>query len=117
VKRLREELVFHFPHYQGDSPHSAIFVGDLKLMHFYEDGHDLLFDLSKDIGEQNDLSAQAPAQVAQLRKRLEDYLTAVNAQLPTPNAQFDPTKPEPPRQKGGGQNKGKNKGKGKGKEN
>lgn len=114
VKRPREELVFHFPHYQGDSPHSAIFVGDLKLMHFYEDGRDLLFDLSKDIGERNDLAAQAPQQVMQLRKRLESYLTTVNAQFPTPNVQYDPTKPEQPRQKGGGQNKGKNKGKGKG---
>lgn len=66
MKRPREELVFHFPHYQGDSPHSAIFVGDMKLMHFYEDSHDLLFDLSKDISERNDLAAQAPAQVTQL---------------------------------------------------
>lgn len=114
VKRPREELVFHFPHYQGDAPHSAIFVGDLKLMHFYEDGHDMLFDLSKDISERNDLAAQAPTQVVQLRKRLETYLTTVNAQFPTPNPQYDPTKPEPARQKGGGQNKGKNKGKGKG---
>lgn len=114
VKRLREELVFHFPHYQGDSPHSAIFVGDQKLLHFYEDGRDLLFDLSHDIGERNDLAAKAPQQVMQLRKRLENYLTAVNAQFPTPNPQYDPTQPEQPRQKGGGQNKGKNKGKGKG---
>lgn len=33
VKRLREELVFHFPHYQsGDGPQSAILLGYLKLM-------------------------------------------------------------------------------------
>jgi arylsulfatase A-like enzyme len=38
VKRPREPLVFHFPHYQGDSPHSAILSGHMKLLHFYETG-------------------------------------------------------------------------------
>lgn len=51
VKRVREELIFHFPHYQGDAPHSAIMLGDLKLLHFYEDHHDELYDLAQDISE------------------------------------------------------------------
>jgi len=111
VQRPREELVFHFPHYQGDSPHSAIVLGNLKLMKFYEDNRLLLFDLSKDIGERNNLAAQMPAEAERLRKRLEIHLTAINAQLPTFNPQFDPNRPAEPMQKKGGNFKG---GKGKG---
>lgn len=90
VKRPREELVFHFPHYQGDAPHSAIFLGNLKLLHFYEDDRNLLFDLSSDIGERKDLSAAMPAETKKLRQRLEQYLSDVHAQLPTTNPNFDP---------------------------
>ena len=31
---------------------------DLKLLHFYEDNHDELFDLAKDSGERNNLAGQ-----------------------------------------------------------
>ncbi len=95
VKRVREELVFHFPHYQGDAPHSAIMLGDLKLLHFYEDHHDELYDLANDISERRDLAAQRPADVKKLRERLEKYLASVDAQLPTPNPDYDPKKPAP----------------------
>jgi len=103
VKRAREELVFHFPHYQGDTPHSAILLGDLKLIKFYEDNRLLLFDLSKDLGERNDLSKSLPAETAQLKDRLEKYLAGVEAQFPTRNASYDPTQPAPPVKKGGKQ--------------
>lgn len=100
VKRVREELIFHFPHYQGDAPHSAIMLGDLKLLHFYEDHHDELYDLANDISERRDLAAQRPADAKKLRERLEKYLAAVNAQLPTVNPDYDPSK-EPAIQGGG----------------
>jgi len=90
IKRPREELVFHFPHYQGDAPHSAIFMGNMKLIRFYEDNKTVLFDLSRDIGEKNDLSKQMPAEAVRLGKKLQDYLVAVHAQMPTPNPQYDP---------------------------
>ena len=107
VKRLREELVFHFPHYQGDSPHSAIFLGELKLLHFYEDNHDELYDLSKDIGERNDLAAERPTETKKLRERLDKYLADVNAQFPTPNPNFDPNQPVEPKKRGGKNKPGK----------
>lgn len=100
VKRVREELIFHFPHYQGDAPHSAIMLGDLKLLHFYEDHHDELYDLANDISERRDLVAQRPADAKKLRERLGKYLAAVNAQLPTVNPDYDPSKE--PAIKGGG---------------
>lgn len=107
VKRPREEVVFHFPHYQSDDgPQSAIYLGDLKLMKFYEDNHVELYDLSKDLGERTDLSSRLPTQTAQLRDRLERYLASIDAQFATPNPQFDPTRPAPAARKKGGGKKG-----------
>lgn len=107
VKRPREELVFHFPHYQGDTPHSAIILGELKLLHFYEDNHDELYDLSKDISERNDLAAQRLAEMKKLRERLDKYLADVDAQFPTPNPNFDPNQPAEPKKRGGKNKPGK----------
>ena len=101
IKRPRAELVFHFPHYQGDTLHSAIILGDLKLLHFYEDNHDELYDLASDIGERNDLAQRRPAETSQLRDRLDRYLKAVAAQMPTPNPDYDPAQPAPKRNQGG----------------
>lgn len=92
VTRPRDGLVFHFPHYQGDTPHSAIIVGDLKLVKFYEDNRVLLFDLAQDLREQTDLSKKRPEDTAKLERQLADYLQAVDAQMPSPNPKFDPNK-------------------------
>jgi hypothetical protein len=102
-------LVFHFPHYQSDDgPQSAILLGNLKLMKFYEDNRVALFDLSTDIGERNDLAAQMPSEAARLRQRLENYLAAIDAQFPIINPQYDPNQPVPPtRGKKGGKNGGR----------
>ena len=101
VRRPREELVFHFPHYQSDDgPHSAIRIGTLKLIRFYEDDRVVLFDLSKDIGERTDLAQRLPAEAKRMQERLDTYLTAVAAQMPTPNPEFDPATPQQTREKG-----------------
>jgi arylsulfatase A-like enzyme len=93
VKRPREELVFHFPHYQSsDGPHTAILSGDLKLIRFYETGQLSLFNLAKDISERNDLSNQMPEKTDALRKRLDAYLKEVDARIPVPNPRYDPEK-------------------------
>jgi arylsulfatase A-like enzyme len=103
VKRPREEIVFHFPHHQnGQPPHSAIRVGDLKLLKFYEDDGVALYDLATDIGERDDLAAKRPADAKRLRTQLEQYLAAVDAQFPTANPNFDPSQPAEPARSGGG---------------
>ncbi|MEM7146391.1 MAG: sulfatase [Verrucomicrobiota bacterium] len=90
VERAREELVFHFPHYQGYAPHSAVLVGDHKLLKFYETGETRLFDLIEDIGEGHDLSAEMPERAAELEGLLDGYLAAVDALLPKENPQHVP---------------------------
>ena len=94
VERPQEELVFHFPHYQsGDGPHSAIMLDDYKLIKFYETDKLHLFDLSKDIGEENDLAGGKPEVVEKLHDQLNAYLASVDAQMPQPNPYYDPSWP------------------------
>ena len=108
VARPREELIFHFPHYQtGNAPHSAIRLGNLKLIKMYEDDSVRLFDLDTDLEERDDLAARRPADAARLRGRLEDYLTTVHAQLPTRNPQLDPDAAPAHERRGGGGDGGK----------
>lgn len=97
IKRPQEELVIHFPHYDKDEigPASAILLGHYKLIHVYETNTSHLFDLSKDAAEERDLAGSLSAQAAALDKRLTDYLASVNAQMPTPNPSYDPSKAQP----------------------
>ena len=91
VTRPRNELVFHFPHYQSaDGPQTALFLDNYKLMKFYEDNRLTLFDISKDISEHVDLAGQFPDVVAKMDKMLVRYLADVGALLPEPNPQYDP---------------------------
>ncbi|MBB5036725.1 arylsulfatase A-like enzyme [Prosthecobacter dejongeii] len=108
VKRLREDLVFHFPHYQGDTPHSAILAGSFKLLHFYETGENRLFNLDADLGERNDLAQTMPELANEMATKLQRYLSEVKAALPTPNTHFDPTSEPQSNQKvgKGGRKKG-----------
>ncbi|MCE9520302.1 MAG: sulfatase-like hydrolase/transferase [Verrucomicrobia bacterium] len=118
IKRAREELVIHFPHYDKDDlgPATAILLRDYKMIHFYEeDPRRRLFDVIKDLGEEHDLAAAKPDIVATLEKRLTDYLKLVNAEIPTSNPNYDPKGERSGDHKGGGGKGGGGKGGGKGK--
>jgi len=95
VKRTHEEYVVHFPHYDKDAigPASAILLGDFKLIHAYETGTLRLFNIAKDPGERHDLAKEMPDKVVELNRRLDEYLKSMNAQMPTPNPNYDPSKP------------------------
>ena len=95
----RDALFWHYPHYQlyqlgGTTPYGAIRAGDFKLIEFYEDMHAELYDLRDDIGERHDLAAKMPDRVNELRARLHAWRQEVGAQMPGPNPNFDPAKPE-----------------------
>jgi hypothetical protein len=53
-----------------------------------------LYNLKDDIGEQHNLAAEKPELVKELRDELNGWLKSVDAQMPTPNPDYDPTKPE-----------------------
>jgi len=102
VQRPRAGLVFHFPHYQSsEGPQTAIRIGDWKLMHFYEEDRDELYHLGRDLSERRDVARDNPTELARLRQELDRYLALVEAQRPTKNPDFDPTKPAPARKRGG----------------
>ena len=90
----RDALFWHYPHYHpgGATPYSAVRMGDWKLIHFYEDGRDELYDVVQDIGESQDLAGRQPERVTAMRARLERWLVEAGAQLPTPNPAWDPAK-------------------------
>lgn len=86
----RTELFFHYPHYQTLPPHSAVRSGNWKLIKNHEDGKPMLFDLSKDPGEQEDLASALPQKTESLLQNLNEHLANVGAQMPTSNPAYDP---------------------------
>ncbi len=91
---LNRDNFWHYPHYspQLGRPSAAIRRGDDKLILFFEDNRAELYNLKDDIGETRDLAGSEPAKTAALRKRLEAWLRETNAQLPQPNANYDPAR-------------------------
>ena len=82
VKRPNPGLVFH--RYSGSYPHTAIRVGDYKLVKFWrEDKKLLLFNLKDDFEETKDLAAAMPKKTEELHKQLMDYLESVDSDVLT----------------------------------
>lgn len=88
-------LFWHYPHYgnQGGAPSAAVRRGDWKLIEWQENGRVELFNLAQDIGEQTNLAEKEPQRVAGLRAELAAWQKQVGAKFPTPNPDYDATKP------------------------
>lgn len=81
----RTDLFWHYPHYHasgGATPHSAIRSGEYRLVHFYEDDHDELYNLVTDPSETHDLAVTDLKTKNILRTKLDSWLKSVDAQLP-----------------------------------
>ena len=81
----RGAIYWHFPHYSNhgyQSPGGAIRLGNYKLLEYFENGGVQLFDLEKDLGEQNDLSKAKPKITKKLLKLLHDWRREVDAKMP-----------------------------------
>ncbi|MEM9589650.1 MAG: sulfatase-like hydrolase/transferase, partial [Planctomycetota bacterium] len=87
-------LYWHYPHYgnQGGEPNAIVRIGNEKLIHYYEDGRNELYDLESDPGEQNDLAAAKPERAAAMWKQLDQWLTEANATRPLRDPRFDAEK-------------------------
>jgi len=88
----REAIHWHYPHYHpgGATPHSAILADGWRLVHFYEDDRDELYDLTTDPGERRDLARREPQRTRDLRRRLDIWLAEVGGQPPRPNPALGP---------------------------
>jgi len=65
-------------HYFGKS-HSAIRIGDYKLIKFWNLKKTELYNLKDDLSKLNDLSGKNPKKVKELGKSLMDYIKEVKA--------------------------------------
>lgn len=106
VRRPRDEIVLHFPHYDlgNGGPASAIFLGDYKLIRNDDSGTRFLFNVTKDPGEHDNLVTTMPERATDMEARLDAYLKAVKAPMPRPNPDADGKPPAgevQPQKKGG----------------
>jgi len=83
----RDALFFHYPHYgnQGGSPGSAVRMGDYKLIRFFEDGHEELYDLSKDVSEETDILDLEESLARRMSAMLSEWHVSAAVAFPTPN--------------------------------
>jgi arylsulfatase A-like enzyme len=77
------DLYWHYPHYanQGGFPGGAIRSGNWKLVENYEDGRTSLYDLSKDVGERNDLASTEKEREAEMRAKLHAWYRETGAKF------------------------------------
>lgn len=83
VSRPTDALIHHR---YASYLHSSIRVGDYKLLKFWHDHSNHaagieLFDLSKDLGETNDLAKKMPAKAKALERQLLDYIESVDGNV------------------------------------
>ncbi len=87
-------LIWHYPHYgnQGGEPSSVIRLGDWKLIHYYEDGHEELYNLKDDLEETTDLASKNQDKVKELKEKLFSYLNKIGAKFPEKDPEYDAQK-------------------------
>ncbi|MEZ6062042.1 MAG: sulfatase [Planctomycetaceae bacterium] len=93
-------LYWHYPHYHGSTwtPGAAMRDGDWKLIELYEFDRAELYNLRGDVGERNDLSESHPEKLSELRGRLQQWQSQMQARMPQPNPSYDADAPFlPPR--------------------
>ena len=90
----KRPLFWHYPHYgnQGGDPSSIMREGNWKLIHYWEDGHDELYNLATDVVEHSDVAASNRKRVIAMRRRLDAWLLETEAMIPVRDARFDEAK-------------------------
>ena len=88
----REAIFWHYPHYgnQGGTPGSSVRHGDWKLIEFFEDGRQELYNLADDISEDKNLAAAHPDIIRDLHERLATWRKSVEAKIPETNFDWEP---------------------------
>ncbi len=84
---MERPLYFHYPHTWGPEgpgyePHSAMRLGDWKVIYFYQPQRWELYNLADDIGESHNRAAEEPERLAQMAQKLRRDLVNMGAQWP-----------------------------------
>ncbi|MDB4293290.1 sulfatase [Maribacter sp.] len=84
-------LFWHYPHYgnQGGEPSSIMQENGWKLIHYWEDGRDELYQLKSDIGERTNLAQERPEVAKEMSAKLLRWLADVGAQIPKFDPEYD----------------------------
>ncbi len=83
TKLDRDALYWHFPQFRGNiQPHSAVRLGDWKLIWYYTDKEPQLFNLKDDLSESNNLAKDNPERVKELKARLDKFNKDTGALVP-----------------------------------
>ena len=61
-----------------------------KLIRFFEDGHEELYNLKEDIGETKNLTDSEPEKRAVLSAKLTAWSEEIEALIPEPNPEYVP---------------------------
>lgn len=86
------DLFWHFPHYWWSpsvKPYSIVRSGNYKLIKQWDYGIYQLYDLSRDIFEDNNLAEEMPGKVRELEKKLYDWFEETGAKLPLENPEYE----------------------------
>lgn len=112
-KLNRDAIYWHFPGYLGASagqwrttPAGTIHAGDYKLIEFFEDGQQELYNLKDDVGEEHNLAKANPEKVKELHAKLVAWREKVGAKMPTPNTDNKSDVKRPKRKKKDRKNSG-----------
>lgn len=90
-KLANRPLFWHYPHYgnQGGEPSSIIQENGWKLIHYWEDGRNELYNLANDINEQKNISNENKELTKQLYNKLNSWLLNVGANKPTKDIEYN----------------------------
>ncbi len=90
----KRSLYWHYPHYgnQGGRPVSIMREGSWKLIHYWEDRHNELYNLSDDIHEDLDLSLLQARRTKEMSEALLGWLNNVGARHPSEDLLYDEKK-------------------------
>jgi arylsulfatase A-like enzyme len=87
-------IFWHYPHYsnQGVEPGSAVRLGKYKLIDNFEKGRQEVYDLEKDISEENDISLSYPQKTKELFDMLKAWRMKTGAKMMVPNENWKEVK-------------------------
>ncbi len=88
----QRDLFWHFPHYWWSpsvKPYSIVRSGNYKLIKQWDYGIYQLYDLSKDMYEDNNLAEEMPEKVDELEKKLYRWFEETGAKLPLENPVYE----------------------------
>ncbi|AJR04476.1 sulfatase [Siansivirga zeaxanthinifaciens] len=93
-KFKKRPLFWHYPHYgnQGGRPVSIIREGNWKLIHYWEDNHNELYNLVNDLHEDHNLAQLHFKRTEKMAAKLLNWLRKVDAKYPQKDPTYDSIK-------------------------